>query len=308
MGLVTHEKNSKLAHVFFRQDGGWGRRDGVGVDDLEVDQFEELLDHPWLQFPPGTVVRNRRDRILRKEMGHQKALDYDLLTQLGEQQRMVAIIGEDTPLSRLFYMTYAPQYRLLTVEFLSTLVYRPQAPDFQPEPQPADISFRLCGDSYDLSLREFAMVTGLYTEVQTHMSIYTTTIHTADDAVVNAWWPWIGDELFVRSARVSRIHDPLIRLIDIDPIDMEAVHPVRLDRRTQLIQQQAQIQQHQLQLSHQLAHTPEQLTRRVDRLEDLISWQVHIDLRDAATQGIQLPVVPLSQQYPPPPPPPPHDD
>ncbi|KAD2393333.1 hypothetical protein E3N88_40310 [Mikania micrantha] len=82
----------------------------VEVGDLEVDQFDELLDHPWLQFPQDTVSRNRRDRILRKEMGHQKAIDYILLTQLGEQLRMVAIIGEDTPWSRLFDMTYAPQY------------------------------------------------------------------------------------------------------------------------------------------------------------------------------------------------------
>ncbi|KAL8218709.1 hypothetical protein R6Q57_022082 [Mikania cordata] len=49
----------------------------VPVDDLEVDQFDELMDHPWLQFPQGTVTRTRRDRLLRKEMGHQKAIDYD---------------------------------------------------------------------------------------------------------------------------------------------------------------------------------------------------------------------------------------
>ncbi|KAL8199763.1 hypothetical protein R6Q57_013331 [Mikania cordata] len=144
-------------------------------------------------------------------MGHQKAIDYDLLTQLGKQQRMMAIIGEDTPWSRLFDMTYAPQYRLLTVEFLSTFIFRPQAPDFQPEPgqlQPAEISFKLCGDSYVLSLREFAMETGLYTKAETYMPIYTTTIHTIDDAVVSAWF------------------------IDIDPVDMEDVYHVRLDSRT----------------------------------------------------------------------------
>ncbi|KAD0364776.1 hypothetical protein E3N88_44380 [Mikania micrantha] len=179
---------------------------------------------------------------------------------------MMAIIGKDTPWSRLFDMTYAPQYRLLTVEFLSTFVFRPQAPDFQPEPghpQPAEISFRLCGGSYALSLREFAIVTGLYTEAETDMPIYMTAIHTVDDAVDSAWWPQIGDDPFVRSARVTRIRDPLIRylhrciassitgreredlrrvyvkciarfneLIDIDPADMEAVYPVRFDSRT----------------------------------------------------------------------------
>ncbi|KAL8211212.1 hypothetical protein R6Q57_005649 [Mikania cordata] len=121
-----------------------------------------------------SLIGLRRNRLLKKETGHQKAIDYDLLTQLGEEQRMVAIIGEDTPWSRLFEMTYAPQHRLPTVEFLSTFVFRPQAPDFQPEPgQPhlAEISFRLCGDSYALSLREFAVVTDLYTEAETDMPI-----------------------------------------------------------------------------------------------------------------------------------------
>ncbi|KAD6455165.1 hypothetical protein E3N88_09871 [Mikania micrantha] len=158
----------------------------------------------------------QRDRPLRKEMGHQKAIEYDLLTELGQQERMMAIIGEDTPWFRLFDMTYAPQYRLITVEFLSTFLYRPQGPDFQPQPgqpQQAEIFFILCGFQYYLSLAEFASVLGLYTEQETHMPIYTTAIHTADDAVVSAWWPRIGDEPFVRSARVTRIRDPLIRYL-----------------------------------------------------------------------------------------------
>ncbi|KAD4179277.1 hypothetical protein E3N88_27868 [Mikania micrantha] len=94
--------------------------------------------------------------------------------------------------------------------------YRPQAPDFQPQPgqaQPAEVSFRLCGALYHLSLAEFGSVLGLYTEEETHMPIYTTAIHTADDAVVSAWWPRIGDDAFVRSARVTRIRDPLIRYL-----------------------------------------------------------------------------------------------
>ncbi|KAL8208339.1 hypothetical protein R6Q57_007751 [Mikania cordata] len=128
-------------------------------------------------------------------MGHQKAIDYDLLTELGQQERMMTIIGEDMPWFRLFDVTYAPQYRLITVEFLSTFMYRPQGPDFQSQP-------------------EFASVLGLYTEQETHMPIYTTAIHTADDAVVSAWWPRIGDEPFVRCARVTRIRDPLIRSQD----------------------------------------------------------------------------------------------
>ncbi|KAL8229253.1 hypothetical protein R6Q57_014153 [Mikania cordata] len=83
------------------------------------------------------------------------------------------------------------QYQLITVEFLSTFVYRPRDPDFQPQPgqpqPPEEISFRLCGAGYDMSLRELAIVVGLHTEEETHMPIYTTAIHTVDDTVVSAW-------------------------------------------------------------------------------------------------------------------------
>ncbi|KAL8217788.1 hypothetical protein R6Q57_021161 [Mikania cordata] len=148
-------------------------------------------------------------------MDQQKAIDYDLLAELGQLERMTAIIGEDTSWSRLFEMTYAPQYRLITVEFLSTFVYRPRDPDYQPQagPQQSEISFRLCRFAYHLSLAEFGSVLGLYTEQEVQMPIYTTAIHTADDAVVSAWWPRIGDEPFVRAARVTRIRDPLIRYL-----------------------------------------------------------------------------------------------
>ncbi|KAL8200559.1 hypothetical protein R6Q57_011898 [Mikania cordata] len=177
-----------------------------------IDDMDELIHHPWLQLPQGTIARNRRDRLLRKEMGQQKAIDYDLLAELGQLERMTTIIGEDTPWSRLFEMTFAPQYRLITVEFLSTFVFTPRAADqAQPNQQQPEVSFRLCGDAYTMSLAEFGHALGLYTQEELQMPIYTSAIHTADDAVVSAWWPRIGDEPFVRAARVTRIRDPLIR-------------------------------------------------------------------------------------------------
>ncbi|KAL8199684.1 hypothetical protein R6Q57_013252 [Mikania cordata] len=147
---------------------------------------------------------------------------------------MTAIIGRDTPWSRLFEMTFSPQYRLITVEFLSTFVYRPHGLDFQPHagPQQSEISFRLCGAPYHLSLAEFGNVLGLCTEEETQMPIYTTAIHTAVNAVISAWWPRIGAEPFFRAARVTRIRDPLIRFIDMEPAGTEAFAPFRLDKRT----------------------------------------------------------------------------
>ncbi|KAD6453640.1 hypothetical protein E3N88_08345 [Mikania micrantha] len=109
---------------------------------------------------------------------------------------------------------------LWTTRGCSSLWGRSRASDFQPQPgqpQQAEISFRLFEFPYHLSLAEFGSVLGLYTEEETHMPIYMTAIHTADDAVFSAWWLRIGDETFVRAAR---------------PAGMEAFHPVRLDRRT----------------------------------------------------------------------------
>ncbi|KAL8230940.1 hypothetical protein R6Q57_000718 [Mikania cordata] len=160
-------------------------------DDMEglhddIYEMDELIHHPWLQFPQGTIARNRRDRLLRKEMGQQKANDYDLLAELGQLERMTTIIGEDTP--------WSPD--------------QPQADQQQPE-----VSFRLCGLAYAMSLAEFGNALGLYTEEELEMPIYTSAIHTDDDAVVSAWWPRIDDEPFVRAARVTRIRDPLIHYL-----------------------------------------------------------------------------------------------
>ncbi|KAL8231392.1 hypothetical protein R6Q57_001170 [Mikania cordata] len=180
----------------------------------DIDDMDELIHHPWLQFPQGTIACNRRDRLLRKEIGQQKAIDYDLLADIGQLERMTTIIGEDTPWSPLFEMTFAPQYRPITVEFLSTFVLTPRAADqAQADQQQPEVSFRLCGDAYAMSLAEFGHALGLYTQEELQMPIYTSAIHTADDAVVSAWWPRIGDKPFVRAARVTRIRDPLIRYL-----------------------------------------------------------------------------------------------
>ncbi|KAL8232466.1 hypothetical protein R6Q57_002244 [Mikania cordata] len=81
---------------------------GVPVDDLEVDQFDELLDHLWLQFPQGTIARNRRNRLLKKEISHQKAISILIaicpsLTLLinikrGVESYMILGVGDLVPL------------------------------------------------------------------------------------------------------------------------------------------------------------------------------------------------------------------
>ncbi|KAL8196812.1 hypothetical protein R6Q57_024466 [Mikania cordata] len=89
-------------------------------------------------------------------------------------------------------------------------MYHPLAPDFQPQPPPK-ILFRLCREQYDIYIRKFAVLIGLYSVAKIDILIYTKTISIADDAIFSAWWPRIGDQPFVRSAQDTRIRDSLIR-------------------------------------------------------------------------------------------------
>ncbi|KAD5803697.1 hypothetical protein E3N88_15057 [Mikania micrantha] len=65
---------------------------------------------------------------------------------------------------------------------------------------------------HEMSLAEFAVITGLYWEPETVTPLYTAGITEIDDATLRAWWPLIADDPFAGTkARVTRIRDPLIR-------------------------------------------------------------------------------------------------
>ena len=82
------------------------------------------------------------------------------------------VIGQDSPWDRLFRIGAAPSYRPLLVEFLSTFRYRPRPDDRTnsdfddpnlPDPSP-EITFRLFGEVFEMSLRQFVVATGFYTD------------------------------------------------------------------------------------------------------------------------------------------------
>ncbi|KAL8188688.1 hypothetical protein R6Q57_029708 [Mikania cordata] len=83
-----------------------------------------LSQHEWLQFEPG------------------------VLEDCGEAERARAILGEDTPWTRLFELAELSTYRLITVEFLSTFKYRAHQAAVRAEEDvelPLDIEFSLGG-------------------------------------------------------------------------------------------------------------------------------------------------------------------
>ncbi|KAL8200422.1 hypothetical protein R6Q57_011761 [Mikania cordata] len=98
----------------------WETKEGPPMDPETL----ALSQHEWLQFEPGSVAAMRCRHIIRMSMRTPRRIDWVVLGDCGEAERARAILGEDTPWTRLFDLAELPSYRLITVEFLSTFRYR----------------------------------------------------------------------------------------------------------------------------------------------------------------------------------------
>ncbi|KAL8230610.1 hypothetical protein R6Q57_000388 [Mikania cordata] len=93
-----------------------------------------------------------------------------VLADAGVAERGRAILGEDTPGTRLFDIAELPTHRLITVEFLSTFRYRAHQAAVQEqddEELPPDIEFSLCDEHMDMSIERFFVHLGIYYEPET---------------------------------------------------------------------------------------------------------------------------------------------
>ncbi|KAL8229062.1 hypothetical protein R6Q57_013962 [Mikania cordata] len=83
---------------------------------------------------------------------------WGVLADAGEAVHARAILGEDTPWTRLFELAELPTYRLITVEFLSTFRYRAHQAAVREEDDeelPPDIEFSLGGQHFQMSIEWF---------------------------------------------------------------------------------------------------------------------------------------------------------
>ncbi|KAD4178885.1 hypothetical protein E3N88_27476 [Mikania micrantha] len=129
-----------------------------------------LSQHAWLQFEEHSATFMRCRRILRMSVTTPRCIDWGLLADAEEAVRARAILGEDTPWTRLFDLADLPTYRLITVEFLSTFRYRAHqvaVREADDEELPPDIEFSLCGQHFEMSIERFAVYLGIYYEPET---------------------------------------------------------------------------------------------------------------------------------------------
>ncbi|KAD5961508.1 hypothetical protein E3N88_12981 [Mikania micrantha] len=189
-----HEANEVYSET---QNSGHDYYDGGHhVMSSGSDAEGDLAEHPILQFPEGSTAFGRCAKFRTMRIGRQKAIDWDVLTEIGERERAERWIGEETLWRRLFELAFQPFYREVVVEFLSTFTFRPGG---VPE-----VVFSMLRQRHEMSLAEFAVITGLYWEPETVTPLYTAGITEIDDATLRAWWPHIADDPFKRTK--ARFH------------------------------------------------------------------------------------------------------
>ncbi|KAD2805176.1 hypothetical protein E3N88_38553 [Mikania micrantha] len=150
-----------------------------------------LSQHEWLQFEEGSAAFMRCRRILRMTVPRPRCIDWGLLADVGEAARVRAILGEDTPWTRLFDIADMPTYRLITVEFLSTFRYRAHQAAVREEDDeelPPDVEFSLCGQHVEMSIERFAVHLGIYYEPETVRDDFTQGLTQGEEGVMRAWW------------------------------------------------------------------------------------------------------------------------
>ncbi|KAL8208316.1 hypothetical protein R6Q57_007728 [Mikania cordata] len=128
-----------------------------------------LSQHEWLQFEPASAAAMRCRRILQLSMGTPRCINWGVLGDCGEANRARAILGEDTPWTRLFDLAELPTYRLITVEFLFTFRYQAhqEAVRVEDAELPPDIEFSLGRQHLEMSIERFAVHLGIYYKPKT---------------------------------------------------------------------------------------------------------------------------------------------
>ncbi|KAL8235409.1 hypothetical protein R6Q59_021509 [Mikania micrantha] len=146
-----------------------------------------------------------------------RCIDWGLLADAGEAVRARAILGEDTPWTRLFDLADLPTNRLITVEFLSTFRYRAHQATVREEDNkelPPNIEFSLCGQHFEMSIERFAVYLGIYYEQETVCDDFAQGLTQGEEGVMRAWWSQISDTPFTgHRVRATMIRDPLIHYI-----------------------------------------------------------------------------------------------
>ncbi|KAD5961049.1 hypothetical protein E3N88_12522 [Mikania micrantha] len=173
-----------------------------------------IREHTLLSFDLGTFESQRLDRFISLELLHHRNIDWELLDQLGQRDRIERLLG---PRWTTVLACDWPQYKELALEFHSTFMYDDSEFDSMDA-----VSFALGRRVYEMSIPQFAVATGFYTEEEVMLPRFTTCLRGASkknrecclsEADLSDFWATIADSPFSTSMVESEIRDPVLRYI-----------------------------------------------------------------------------------------------
>ncbi|KAD5802902.1 hypothetical protein E3N88_14262 [Mikania micrantha] len=173
-----------------------------------------LRDHTVLQFEQGTEEATRCDRFVTMEHYHHRIFDRELLERLGRLEEFDAVVRDEW---RTALDCRWPQYMELTVEFHST--FRQMSGSFD---DPAAVSFALGRRTFSMSIPQFAIATGFYTDEQVRAPEFAQSLRAVvrepsdlgiTERQLEEFWSSIADGPFTSAIIESSIRDPLIRYV-----------------------------------------------------------------------------------------------
>ncbi|KAM0014017.1 hypothetical protein Hdeb2414_s0039g00735311 [Helianthus debilis subsp. tardiflorus] len=184
-------------------------------DGIPRGQSDRLVDSPLLRFTFGSDEYLKFDAIKKLRLLEFRKIDWDLVGQLGQVERMQELLG---PKFRMALDCDAPQYYELTLEFHSTCYYRhPGGFDEQDV-----VSFVLGKRIFNMSLPQFAEATGFYTvqevESEEFRGLLRQVVKEEKEFCVlkeelARFWRTIAISPFSNNMVASDIRDPLYRFV-----------------------------------------------------------------------------------------------
>ncbi|KAJ0934298.1 hypothetical protein HanRHA438_Chr03g0105841 [Helianthus annuus] len=182
---------------------------------------DPLENHPYLEFPQESEAALRCEKLRKMHIGEHFAVSWKTLRKLEVEDWVRKFVPVDSPWDRLFELSFTPTYREILVEFLSSFEFHPRRPnevvDPAQPPPPPEVSFRMAGQAREMSLAQFAVHSGLYTEAEIATDLYTKGLVMIDKPTLLGFWDLIADirqwDHYQSKGRSTLIEDPLFRYV-----------------------------------------------------------------------------------------------
>jgi hypothetical protein len=106
-------------------------------------------------------------------------------------------------------------YRGLTIEFMSSFSCTGLG-EHDAAATPRTVSFRLCGNQFQLTLERFAVVSGFYTIPEVASALYTDAVWRLERELLVSFWDHLTDHRHhfgISSGQIAHVRDPLYRVL-----------------------------------------------------------------------------------------------